>query len=206
MVQANHLPSCRPSQFSPILKAILRSQACITVSAVNDQSKLFPGLKCCLSLVAMVTYHVMCSYICDWFAVTFEAQDLLRFTAWLVFFFEWTVKTVFEALFYKVESVGKINSFCGNLAWDKTTIVIARAVNETTTLYTVIVFHWNAASLLFKSLAKRLAASCHTATCSEFLQAYREMNAASDSNNSANDYMLTVSILEFFSALFHGQF
>ena len=146
----------------------------------------------------MVTHHVMCSYICDWFAVTFEAQDLLRFTAWLVFFFEWTVKTVFEALFYNVESVRKIDSFCGNLAWDKITIVIARAVNETTTLYTVIVFHWNAASLLFKSLAKRLAASCHTATCSEFLQAYREMNAASDSNNSANDYMLTVSILEFF--------
>ena len=85
----------------------------------------------------MVTHHVMCSYICDWFAVTFEAQDLLRFTAWLVFFFEWTVKTVFEALFYKVESVGKINSFCANLAWDKTTIVIARAVNETTTLYTL---------------------------------------------------------------------
>ena len=85
----------------------------------------------------MVTHHVMCSYICDWFAVTFEAQDLLRFTAWLVFFFEWTVKTVFEALFYKVESAGKINSFCANLAWDKTTTVIARAVNETTTLYTV---------------------------------------------------------------------
>ena len=137
MVQANHLPSWRPSQFSPILKAVLRSQACITLSAVKHQSKLFPGLKCYLSLVAMVTHHVMCSYICDWFAVTFEAQDLLRFTAWLVFFFEWTVKTVFEALFYNVESVRKIDSFCGNLAWDKTTIVIARAVNETTTLYTV---------------------------------------------------------------------
>ena len=49
----------------------------MTLSAVKDQSKLFPGLKCCLSLLAMVTYHVMCSYICDWFAVTFEAQDLL---------------------------------------------------------------------------------------------------------------------------------
>ena len=57
MVQANHLPSCRPSQFSQILKDILRSQACITLSAVNDQTKLFPGLKCCLSLVAMVNYR-----------------------------------------------------------------------------------------------------------------------------------------------------